>query len=828
VTNSTVRVPTALERAGDFSQTYDTNGTLVPIYDPLNGMRQFPNNVLPAARISPVGQNVLNLFPLPNFVDPLPSRRYQWNYISAPSSPYPRRTEIVRIDYSPRQNMQLYLRLSNNADESHPTFGSTNWTAGSVNFPLTKTVYRSPGRGAVVHSTVTISPSMFNEFILGYSHNYLQWFPESPERVSKKTTGIDIPQWFPQNNLEGYIPNMSFGGVSNAANSNIERSGPSYTNSDTVSFVENLSKVYRTHTLKAGAYLERSRKDRTPQTYIRGSVAFDRDRTNPLDSNFAYSNALLGVYDSYLESTARPMGHLRFTNFEWYAQDDWRVRARFFLNYGLRFYSDPPQRDALLQLATFVPSLFNPAAAPVLLRPALASGTKIAVDPRTGATYPGIMVGTFVPGVGNPANGTAVGGKNGFPESIYTTPAVALGPRVGFSWDPFGSGRTVVRGGGGVFYNRSSNQPFTALLGNPPVVYTPTVYYGTLAAQAQTAGQGVLAPTSSTTAMSGRQNQMPDVTYNFSLGIQQTISRQLLLDVSYVGSLSRHLWSQRNINPVPIGAQFLDLHPENRDLSTSSSALAANFLRAYQGWGDILLSQMGATSNYNALQVSARRRTSRGLISVGYTFSKLLGTASTWNAAQSPFFDPRTRNYGVLTYDRTQVLTLQYVYRLPQPGQHFHQRFLRVLTDHWEISGVSRFMCGAPFTPGMSTVDGMNFTGTPSEGARPNVADPQADPLHRFGRPVRGSFGNTGTNVLRGPGVNNWDVSLYRRIPIREGGKYLQLRFESYNTFNHTQFSAVSQSPRFDAQGNQVDPLFLQHTAARAARRIQLALRLNW
>jgi hypothetical protein len=327
--------------------------------------------------------------------------------------------------------------------------------------------------------------------------------------------------------------------------------------------------------------------------------------------------------------------------------------------------------------------------------------------------------------------------------------------------------------------------------------------------------------------MSSKEEQNPEITYNFSFGIQQGISGGFVLDVSYVGSLARHLWAQRNINPVPIGARFLDLHPENRDPTTANSALAPNFLRAYQGWGDILLRDLGATSNYNALQVGVRRRTSRGLVSVGYTFSKLLGTASTWNAAQSSFFAPRVRDYGILNYDRTQVLTLQYNCKLPQPSQYFRQRILGILTDHWEISGVSRFMSGAPFTPGINTVDGMDFTGTPSESARPDVVNPQADPLNRFGRPARGAFGNTGQNVLRGPGVNNWDISLYRQIPIRER-KYLQLRFESYNTFNHTQFSAVSQSPRFDVQGNQVDPLFLQPTAARNARRVQLALRLNW
>jgi hypothetical protein len=218
----------------------------------------------------------------------------------------------------------------------------------------------------------------------------------------------------------------------------------------------------------------------------------------------------------------------------------------------------------------------------------------------------------------------------------------------------------------------------------------------------------------------------------------------------------------------------------------------------------------------------------RGLVAANYTFSKVLGTAASDTDAVSAFFKPRNRNYGVLSYDRPHVLTLRYNYRLPEPGKYLRNWALGILTDKWEISGVSRFMSGAPFTPGLTTVDGANITGTPSEGARPDVADPTAAAVNRFGRPARGSFGNVGVTTLRAYGVNNWDISLYRQIPIREGGRYIQLRLESYNTFNHTQFSSVSQSAKFDAQGKQVDPLFLEPTSARTARRVQLAVRLNW
>ncbi|MCL5744964.1 MAG: Plug and carboxypeptidase regulatory-like domain-containing protein [Acidobacteria bacterium] len=820
---TTRTVPTPLERNGDFSQTYDVNGRLVPITDALNDQIAFPGNVIPASRINRVGQAMLKLFPEPNFVDPEPARRYQWNHITNPSYPSPRRVETLRTDFSPRENLQMYARVNLNSETQ------TSYYLGgpTVPLPTTNSIDR-PAWLASLHGTATITPTIFNEFVFGVtSLSGPRWLIDDPASVSRKATGIELPQWYPANNTANIIPAMTFGGVANVAGVTLSYDFPGYTNSVSITLSNNISKIYHTHSIKAGIYFERSRKNRSVGTAKRGVVNMSRDRANPLDSNYAFSNALTGVFQSYTEATAQPWVRLRFTNLEWYLQDDWRVRPRFFLNYGLRVYHDGPQDEEDNEFYVFLPQNWEASAAPTLLRPAYNSaGKKVALDPVTGATFRSNLVGTYALNRGNFANGMTKAGTRGLPNALADMPRTFLGPRLGFAWNV--AGKTVLRGGGGVYFNRSVNSPWTYMGSTPPRVYTPTIYYGTFDTLLQTADQAVVAPGTVKTFLTG-PDQKPECAYNASFGVQQSLGPRSSLDVSYVGSFARHLWWVRNINPVPIGAQYLDRHPENRDPTTANSALPPNFLRPFVGYGDITAYEMAGNSNYHSLQASFRQRVKRGSVTVAYTFARNMGTATNWDTSVSPFFPPTVRNYGRLSYDRNHVFSMSYYYRLPEPGRIFQSRLLGVVTDNWELSGITRISTGAPFTPGISTVDGANLTGTPSEAARPDVANPgAANERDRFGRPAPGTMGNTGSNVLRGPGLNNWDLSVYRRIPLGKEGRYLQLRFETYNTMNHTQFSSVSGTARFDAGGNQVDPLFLTPTAARSARRVQLALRLAW
>jgi hypothetical protein len=238
--------------------------------------------------------------------------------------------------------------------------------------------------------------------------------------------------------------------------------------------------------------------------------------------------------------------------------------------------------------------------------------------------------------------------------------------------------------------------------------------------------------------------------------------------------------------------------------------------------------EFGSTMSYNSGQLSVMKRLRRGFLRANYTFSKTLGTASSDTAKVSTIYAPRSRNYGPLNHDRTHIASLSYNYRPPDPGRALEMKWLSLLGRNWQVSGTTRIQSGEPFTPGVATTDNQDIMGGGGETIRPDVMDPSAPAIERFSKPNRATVGNAGWNVLRHPGMNNWDISALRSFRVAER-KTLEFRFETYNTPNHTQFRNVFTTPKFDATtGEQTDILFMQPNRARDARKIALMLTLNW
>jgi hypothetical protein len=332
----------------------------------------------------------------------------------------------------------------------------------------------------------------------------------------------------------------------------------------------------------------------------------------------------------------------------------------------------------------------------------------------------------------------------------------------------------------------------------------------------------------------------PPTTYNYSFGIQQDLGFKTMLDVAYVGSVSRHLQQIRSINATPYGTNFL---PSSMDQTIAGGAtpLPAAFLRPYRGFADISINGFGANANYNSTQTQVNRRFRQDFIfGVAWTWSKVMDITDT-NVAVNPFLDTHWRNYGKALFDQTHTFVANFSYNFPKVSRLWNNRFARTAFDDWELFGIASFLSGMPNGITYSLVSGADITGATGAGVdtrvvltgNPVLPKSQQTDLRAFNTDVvtQPSFADFGRgtapkDVFRGPGNNDWDLTLVKTFPFgKKEARHLDFKVEAYNAFNHTQFSAVSTAARFDATGKQVNTIFGQYTLARDSRRLQLALK---
>ncbi len=822
-TPQNVRMPTALEVNGDFSQTVDGNGAKVVITDPLTG-KAFDSNVIPQSRINPSGKAMLAMFnKYVNASQFMPV----YNHTSQLSVNYPRRQDNLRVDYRLGNKTTLYVRLTQDSDQQIMPYG-LGWTSGQ-NFPLTPTIFKQgPARNAALNVTTNFTPTLVNEFLFGPSQNNLTLNAEDPNAGTMSGIGLTFAPPYAYNaaqfvnlNFSG-TPNQNYGAI------NAYNQFPYKNSNTTFDFTDNVSKVWGKHLVKIGIFVQRSRKDQAAGGSM--TINFSNNTSNPNNSGHPYANALLGNFDTMSEPQRTIFqGQYRYTNTEWYIQDNFKLAKKLTLDYGIRFYIVQPQYDARLQAAYWNPDNWNASKAVRLYRPALGpDGKTYAVDPASPSILqPNYLLTRIVPNSGDPWNGLGLS-SNGYLRGGVDSRGVQFGPRFGFAYDVFGKGKTVIRGGYGLFYDRASGNVLAfAAVGGPPINITPTFNWGNLASVGAAGGSAVLG--TSSVFGSDKIGQIPN-THNFSLQIQHDIGWDTVISVGYVGSVSSHLGAQRNYNFIPLGTTFQkwaqdptkfpggvvpncdstipQVYKDKGLCFDGSKALNAVYLRPYPGYGNISFLEFAGSGNYHSMQTTVNRKFTRNFtFAATYTWSKAMDTVDGDNNGVGGY-NTNIRDYWYARsgFDRRHVMTFNYIVNLPRLSAHMNNNFLiKQVFDDWELSGVTQYASGGPTNPGFPSLQPSNsysITGSPDYPARLILT---CDPTGSRTRtswfdptclklPDIGSNGLGPYRYLSNPGLNEWDISLYKNFPLGSGdtSRRIQLRFEMFNAFNHPSFSGFN------------------------------------
>jgi hypothetical protein len=727
----------------------------------------FPGNIIPASRITADGVALADVFRRQiSLAANYTNAPFGNNATFQPANPSDFRQDFLRLDYIVNRNHSLYGRFLHDANLVIDPFG----TFINSNLPTIQHARNRPGNNLQIGYLWNINPALINDFKINFSWTDQRIKPAN-DLWTRSTYGLGFTQLFPNGGLyEDSIPDTSFSdgfsGFAGAARSLTALAHDSMA-SDTLTWIGG------NHTIKFGGLYNFSKVFQNGRSTYAGVLSFNSNRANSTGNSIA--DMLLGQFRTYSESAFDPAAHFRFWQTEAFVSDSWRVNKRLSLEIGVRYQYGTPFYARQNNLTNFDPSLYDPAKAVSISR------TGVYSIPADANRFNGLIrAGNGVPesereNVSSWDSPNVLAVPDGAPRGFYEAKGYFM-PRVGFAYSPFDDGKTSVRGGFGMYFDRIEGNIIFPLLSNPPFVNSASFDNGNLS--------NILGGSASALGVFGTVAAIdPDLktpyTMNFSLGVQRELPFGLFAEANFVGNLGRHLTRNPDINAVPFERIIanLELPPAQR--------FADNALRPYLGYSTINQRKSDANSNYYAMQLYAAKRHGDFLATASYTWSKVLTDASNFNDNPEDPFN-RKYSYGPATFDRRHVFVATYTFA---PSWFRNARgFVKFLLDGYEISGITRFQTGRPYTVSGNTLTGLrraDVVGSADfylkEGLR--WLNPAA-----FAPAPNTRRGNSSVGIVTGPSLQAWDFSIRKRLRFTEN---MDLRFQAdvFNAFNRANFS---------------------------------------
>jgi len=720
-------------------------------------------NTIPANRITPNGLAVANVYRSMIGLSSLYLDSPVGNNITfQPPIASDFRQEFLRIDYviNPKQTLfGRYIHDTNGVVEPYGTF---------INSPLpTSQQFRNrPGNGLQVGHILNISANIINDVRFNAAWTDQRIVP-STNFSDRDTYGFTFQQLFPNGGqYENSIPDVSFGGTGTVANfAGVARALTALARDfmwmDTVTWVRG------NHAIKFGGLINRSEIYQNGRSTYAGTINYNTGQ-NPNTTGNAFADALLGNFRTYTEASLDPASHFRFEQYEAFALDSWKVTRNFSLELGVRWQYGTPFYAAENTIVNFDPAFYDPAHAVGLN----SSGTVVILLPGSNR-YNGLVRPEGPVPAQFQSNPNLAGAPAVAPRGFYD-PKNYFMPRVGFAYTPFGDSKTAIRGGFGMYYDRIEGNIIFPLENNPPFVESASFENGNLS-NIRGGSASALAPFANLTTIS--PDMQPSYTMNFSLGIQRELPWGIFVEANGVGNLGRHLTRQIDLNSIPLAVQL------------ANPGVATALLRPYKGYTGILQRVSDATSHYYAMQLYAAKRKGDILATLGYTWSKVLSDANVLTEQAEEGLTNRRFNYGPSTFDRRHVFVATYTYTVP-----FFKNtngFVKALLDGYEISGITRFQSGRPFTvTAAATVGGTRRADLINDDIYQKVGRQWINPA-AFAGVTTGRLGSSGVGIVTGPDFFITDFSVRKRFHFGER-RSLRLQGDVFNAFNRNNFNSIN------------------------------------